>query len=78
MSDFVCTNAVQYFIRNNKLTTIVQMRSNDLVWGYRNDYAWQREVQRRMADELSIEPGALLWHAGSLHVYERHFDYITP
>jgi thymidylate synthase len=77
MSDFICTNTVQFFVRDKKLTALVQMRSNDVVFGYKNDRAWQRYVQERLAGELSVEPGPLIWHAGSLHVYERHFDLIT-
>jgi thymidylate synthase len=76
MSDFICTNAVQYCIRNNNLDTIVQMRSNDVVFGYRNDYAWQKFVQDRLAEELNIESGKIYWQVGSLHVYERHFNLI--
>lgn len=76
MSDFVCTNAVQYFVRDNKLTALVQMRSNDVIFGYKNDKFWQDYVHRQLADDLKCEVGPLVWHAGSLHVYERHFDLI--
>lgn len=76
MSDFICTNAVQYMIRNNQLSAVVQMRSNDVVFGYRNDFAWQKHVQTKLAAELDIEPGPMIWHAGSLHVYERHFHLV--
>lgn len=76
MSDFICTNAVQYFIRNQRLDALVQMRSNDVVWGYRNDYAWQRHVHRKLAFDLSLPVGEMIWHAGSLHVYARHFELI--
>lgn len=76
MSDFICTNAVQYCIRNNKLDAVVQMRSNDVVFGYRNDYAWQKFVQDSLAKELNIESGKIYWQVGSLHVYERHFNLI--
>ncbi len=30
-NDFVCTNAVSYYIRNNKISCVVQMRSNDAI-----------------------------------------------
>ena len=76
MSDFVCTNAVQYLIRNDKLDAVVQMRSNDVVFGYRNDYAWQLHVLEKLAAELDIEVGDIHWNVGSLHVYERHFKFI--
>jgi thymidylate synthase len=73
MSDFVCTNAVQYFIRDGKLLALVQMRSNDAWAGYRNDVAWQKNVHERLANDLSIEAGQMIWHAGSIHLYERNF-----
>lgn len=76
MSDFICTNAVQFLIRDEKLSTVVQMRSNDVVFGYRNDVAWQKYVQVKLAADLGIEVGPVIWHAGSLHVYERHFHLV--
>jgi len=76
MSDFICTNTVQYLIRDDKLHSIVQMRSGDVVFGYRNDYAWQKYVLDKLSDELKIESGSIFWNVGSLHVYERHFKLI--
>jgi thymidylate synthase len=77
MSDFMCTNAVQYMIRDGQLVAIVQMRSNDVVFGYRNDYAWQKYVADRMTEDLKLShPPKIIWHVGSLHVYERHFDKV--
>jgi thymidylate synthase len=77
MSDFMCTNAVQYMIRDEQLVAIVQMRSNDVVFGYRNDYAWQKHVADRLSQDLKLtkEPG-IVWQVGNLHVYERHFDKV--
>jgi thymidylate synthase len=82
MSDFMCTNNVQYFIRNNQLITSVYMRSNDAVFGYNNDFAWQKHVRDKLIDDLETdteiryEPGPIYWNVGSLHVYERHFNLI--
>ena len=56
-SDFICTNAVSYYIRNSKLETVVQMRSNDAWAGYRNDYAWQLHVRDKLLQELTIMLG---------------------
>jgi thymidylate synthase len=77
MSDFMCTNAVQYMIRDEQLVAVVQMRSNDVVFGYRNDYAWQKYVADRLTEDLKLakEP-KIVWHVGSLHVYERHFNLV--
>lgn len=76
MSDFICTNTVQYLIRNSQLDVYVNMRSNDAVFGYKNDYAWQKHVQHNLAADLNIKPGNIWWFATSLHVYERHFNLI--
>lgn len=75
-NDFVCTNAVNYFIRGGFLDAVVQMRSNDVVFGYRNDYAWQREAQSILATKLDCPVGTITWQAASLHVYARHFHLI--
>jgi thymidylate synthase len=80
MSDFICTNTVQYLIRENMLHTIVNMRSNDVTFGYRNDRAWQDHVRRKLLADLNYNfksnnysLGDLIWQVGSLHVYERDF-----
>lgn len=78
MSDFICTNAVQYLVRDGALHVIVQMRSNDIVFGYRNDYAWHRYAQSVVISDLAehgidLKVGSVVWHAASLHIYERHF-----
>ena len=82
-SDFICTNAVTYYIRHNILHAVVQMRSNDVVFGYKNDYAWQRYVMNKLVKDYNefvpgdaIEAGHLIWQVQNLHVYERHFDLV--
>jgi thymidylate synthase len=76
MSDFMCTNTVQYLVRDGKLHSLVYMRSNDAIFGYKNDYAWQKHVLDELAKELSLPAGDIYWNVASLHVYERHFDLI--
>ena len=82
MSDFICTNNVQYFIRDGKLITSVYMRSNDAVFGYNNDFAWQKHVRDSLIGDLETDtykrylPGPIYWNVGSLHVYERHFKFV--
>ena len=80
MNDFMCTNVVQYVIRNDLLNVVVQMRSNDAVWGYKGDRYWQRYVQSEILEALrneegfsDLEPGPIVWQVGSLHTYSRHF-----
>lgn len=82
MSDFICTDVVQYFIRENRLIVNVRMRSNDAIYGTLNDLAFQREVQKMVHKRLSdvkypeLELGEIIWTVGSLHIYERHFYLI--
>jgi thymidylate synthase len=82
-NDFICTNAVAYYIRNSTLHSVVQMRSNDVVFGYKNDYAWQREVMSRICLDYYSEtgshivPGTMHWQVQNLHVYERHFHLVN-
>ena len=76
MNDHMCTTNVQYFIRNNYLHTLVNMRSNDAVFGYMNDVAWQRSVSFQLALDLDVFVGPIEWNVGSLHIYKRHWHLI--
>ena len=90
-NDFICTNAVTYYIRDNWLQSVVQMRSNDVVFGYKNDYAWQLHVLKELTEEYNtcylsnaadadyrreMEVGDIIWQVQNLHVYERHFHLV--
>lgn len=77
-SDFMCTNTVQYVIRDGALHAVVQMRSNDAVMGYKNDRAWQMHILQKLASDLNVPVGNLYWHVGSLHVYARHYYLVDP
>lgn len=78
-SDFMCTNTVQYLMRDKTIHAIVNMRSNDAWAGYRNDFAWQKWVLNAVTNEVSvlraehINVGSIHWNVGSLHVYSRQF-----
>ena len=75
-NDFICTNSVTYYIRDGELHCVVQMRSNDVIFGYRNDYAWQEYVLAELATELDVDVGSIYWQVQNLHVYERHFNLV--
>ena len=84
-NDFICTNAVTYYIRDNYLQSVVQMRSNDVVFGYKNDYAWQLYVLEQMVKDYNdcksegtpeLKVGDIVWQVQNLHVYERHFHLV--
>ncbi len=81
--DFMCTNAVSYAIDADleTLNVVVQMRSNDVIFGYPNDYAWQKHAAEYvLADLQQVYPhlhmGQILWQAMSLHVYPRHYHLL--
>lgn len=76
MSDFVCTYANQFMIRDNKLVSHYMMRSNDAVFGYCNDVHWAMHVHNMLAYDLELEVGDLIWTASSFHIYERHFKFL--
>jgi thymidylate synthase len=76
MSDFICTYANTFLIRDGKLISHYLMRSNDAVFGYDNDVHWALHVQKRLAEDLDVECGDIIWTATNLHVYERHFKFI--
>ena len=59
------------------------MRSNDVVFGYRNDFAWQEYVLNCLTTDINKElyhgtltAGDIFWQVQNLHVYERHFDLV--
>lgn len=74
--DFICTNTVQLMLRDDRLHYIVNMRSNDAVFGYKGDYAWADYVHRLACEKLKVDRGHIIWNANSLHVYPRHFKLV--
>ena len=76
MNDHMCTYAVQYYINDGYVEAVVYMRSNDAVYGFNNDVAWQKHVLHKLAADLQLPPGRIIWNAASLHVYPRHFDLV--
>ena len=90
-NDFICTNAVTYYLRDGAIHAVVQMRSNDVVFGYKNDYAWQLFVLEQLVSDYNrcyldaawdadyrkeMIVGNITWQVQNLHVYERHFDLV--
>lgn len=72
--DIACVCTVQFLIRNEKLDVIVNMRSNDLIWGLPYDIYLFTMLQEMLALELGIGLGRYYHNVGSMHIYERHFN----
>lgn len=81
--DVPCTIALQWFIRENKLHLAVSMRSNDVVLGYTSDFFQFTMLQEMMMVQLkrecfpNLQLGSYMHKAGSMHVYERHFEMLA-
>lgn len=76
MCDFMCCSNTMHFIRDEHLITCVNFRSQDAVFGYKNDYAWMKYIHTNLANHLNVYEGEIYWNVGSLHVYEQHFKFI--
>jgi len=77
-NDFICTNAVSFYINSlsSQVDCVVQMRSNDAVYGYKNDYAWHKYILNKLSNDLGYDSGLIYWQVQNLHIYERHFKYL--
>lgn len=80
MHDMICTFMSHFFIRNNKLYMIHNMRSNDIRYGFIcSDLAWNCFVYQNMYEDLKstypdLEVGTIIWTSDSMHLYSRHFE----
>lgn len=74
--DVPCTLNLQFALRNDRLDVTVNMRSNDLWWGFAYDVFQFSQLQRVLAEALSVSCGTYTHHATSLHLYERNFDAV--
>lgn len=77
--DVPCTLTLQFFIRNNALQLVVNMRSNDIWRGYCNDQFQFTMLQELMMLELrefypDLQLGKYYHNAASMHIYEMHFE----
>lgn len=80
MHDMICTMYSHFFIRDNKLFMVHNMRSNDVRYGFIcSDLAWNCFVYQNMYEDLKeaypdLEVGTIIWTSDSMHIYDRHYD----
>lgn len=79
--DIPCTTSMQFLIRDNELNMISNMRSHDIVLGSTYDvfsFSAVANSIRLLLQERGINVGLgdLTVNAGSLHLYERHYEDI--
>ena len=74
--DVPCTLSLQFFIRENKLSLHVSMRSSDIILGLAYDVPAFTTIQEILANELGVELGEYVHTSNSLHCYERDFEML--
>lgn len=77
--DVPCTLTFQFFIREKadvkELEMVANMRSNDVILGLPTDAFNFTVFQEIIASELNIEPGWYYHVDGSLHIYEKDYEW---
>jgi thymidylate synthase len=79
--DQPCCMNIQFQIRENRLNLLVNMRSNDLVYGVPYNMLYFVKLMHRMVRELkevypTLVVGDYYYHAASLHFYLKHLDKV--
>lgn len=72
--DLPCTLSLQFLWRDGTLNMIVNMRSNDIMWGFQYDMFMFTVMQEIIANECGMDLGWYLHRPASLHVYEHHYE----
>ena len=73
VNDVPCTVGMQFLVRKEQLFTVVTMRSQDAVYGLRNDLPFFHFVSDVLCRILDLRPAKISLSVGSFHIYERHF-----
>jgi len=82
MKDVPCTMFVQFFIRDDKLHMIWNMRSSDFAFGFCNDVAVGMLFMQMMKNELEVwndhfvNLGSFTYNATSFHCYDHHWSLV--
>jgi thymidylate synthase len=81
--DKICTYAISFRIRDNKLNMSVSMRSNDFIIGTQIDYFQFSIIQEMLFTLLKsihypdLKLGTYTHKADSFHIYERNFKQMA-
>lgn len=72
--DTPCTMSICFYILKSELCMSVNMRSNDLWFGFCNDQFCFSNLQMLVAKELGLRVGTYYHFAANLHLYEEHWS----
>lgn len=67
--DTPCTLSLHFQIIKNKLNMTVNMRSNDLIYGFCNDQYCFSKLLKLIADEIGVEIGWYYHFCSNIHIY---------
>jgi len=70
--DTPCTLTWTFFLRDNNLHMVCNIRSNDLWMGFPYDLFCNTCIQQIIAHSLGVELGNYIHQVGSLHLYNQH------
>ena len=71
--DTPCTNSIHFQIFNEELCMTVNMRSNDIWYGFCNDQYCFSKLQEMVAKEVGVKVGWYYHFASNMHVYEQQY-----
>ena len=69
-----CTLTLHFLIRNNMLHMIVNMRSNDVYFGFPYDFFNFSMIQELVTRILGVNLGVYIHNAASMHLYSSNYD----
>lgn len=74
--DVPCNDFLQFLVRDDKINMSCYVRSNDLNWGFPYDIFHWTMLQEMLARELEVELGEYHHFVGSLHIYDKDYEYM--
>lgn len=74
--DEMCTIALNFYIRDDKLNCTAIMRSNDVIFGLTYDLTYFIQLQKYIANKVGVEVGSYTHFATSMHFYSVDYDKV--
>jgi thymidylate synthase len=72
-----CHYAFQFYVSNNKLSCMFNMRSNDIFLGLPYNIASYALLTHMIARECNLQVGELIYSGADVHIYHNHFDAVN-
>jgi thymidylate synthase len=72
-----CHYAFQFYVANNKLSCMFQMRSTDTFLGLPYNIASYALLTMMIAQVCELELGELIYSGGDIHIYSNHVDQVN-